>query len=174
MVGEVRDQETAEICLRAALTGHLVLSTLHTNDALSAVNRLEDMKIEAFLLASTLRLLQAQRLIRRLCVHCKKKLDIDPTSARRLSIGLDEIIYGPTGCKECSDSGYRGRVGIFEIVRISGKLREQIQAGASWKELFTVAKREGVDFLVDSGIKKAREGLTSVEEVLSVALAEEE
>src|SRR5207249_3409343 len=115
MVGEVRDQETAEICLRAALTGHFVLSTLHTNDALAAITRMEDMGIEPFLLASTLRVLQAQRLIRRLCRECRQGYDCDTETARRYALEVGQTLYRPRGCASCRNTGYRGRVGIFEV-----------------------------------------------------------
>jgi type II secretory ATPase GspE/PulE/Tfp pilus assembly ATPase PilB-like protein len=174
MVGEVRDRETAEICLRAALTGHLVLSTLHTNDAVSAVNRLVDMEIEPFLLSATLRLVQAQRLIRKLCPACKKPIPIAPRTAETLKIAPGEVMHGPGGCDACGGTGYRGRIGIFEVIPMSTRLRDLIQAQATVKELYAAAKAEGVQFLLDSGMAHARAGKTSVEEVLTVALAGEE
>ena len=116
MVGEVRDQETAQICLRAALTGHFVLSTIHTNDSLSAVNRLTDMNIEPFLLASTLRVLEAQRLIRRLCPVCKEQFECDLETAKRFNLEAGQTLYRPKGCDECRGAGYRGRIGVFEVV----------------------------------------------------------
>src|SRR6185369_12585183 len=122
MVGEVRDQETAGICLRAALTGHFVLSTIHTNDSLSSVSRLQDMGIEAFLLAATLRVLEAQRLIRRLCKECKEKYACDPETARRYGFEAGQELYRPKGCETCRGGGYRGRVGVFEVVRITSNL----------------------------------------------------
>jgi type IV pilus assembly protein PilB len=174
MVGEVRDQETAEICLRAALTGHLVLSTLHTNDALSAISRLQDMGIEAFLLSATLRLIQAQRLLRRLCPECKTPIAVDENTRRTLALSGDETFYGPAGCGACNGRGYKGRLGIFEVLGISPQLRDLIQANATWKELHTATRAEGVDLLAESGIRKARAGMTSLEEVMAVALAGEE
>ena len=119
MVGEVRDQETAQICLRAALTGHFVLSTIHTNDSLSAVSRLMDMGIEPFLLASTLRVLEAQRLVRRLCKVCKEPYACDPETAARYGLEPGAPLYRPKGCDACRGTGYRGRVGIFEVIRIT-------------------------------------------------------
>ncbi len=174
MVGEVRDQETAEICLRAALTGHLVLSTLHTNDALSAISRLHDMGIEAFLLSATLRLIQAQRLLRRLCPECRTPVAVDENTRRTLGLSVDETFYGPAGCEACGHRGYKGRVGVFEVLRISPRLRDLIQADATWKQMCTAVREEGVDFLADSGLNQARAGATSLEEVMAVALAGEE
>ena len=130
MVGEVRDQETAQICLRAALTGHFVLSTIHTNDSLSAVNRLEDMGIEPFLLASTLRVLEAQRLIRRLCKECKEPYSCDEDTAQRHGLQVGDTLYRPKGCDYCHGSGYKGRVGVFEVVRITNRMANLIQARA--------------------------------------------
>ena len=118
MVGEVRDQETAEICLRAALTGHFVLSTIHTNDALSAVTRLQDMGIEPFLLASTVRVLEAQRLVRRLCPHCKEPYECPPEVAEQHGLPAGTILP-PDGLPPVPPAGYRGRVGVFEVVRIT-------------------------------------------------------
>ena len=122
MVGEVRDQETAEICLRAALTGHFVLSTIHTNDALSAVTRLQDMGIEPFLLSCALRVLEAQRLVRRLCPHCKEPYEVTAELGEQHGLTPGQTIYRPKGCLQCRRMGYRGRVGIFEVVRITPRL----------------------------------------------------
>lgn len=173
MVGEVRDQETAGICLRAALTGHFVLSTIHTNDSLSAVNRLIDMGLEPFLLASTLRVLEAQRLIRRLCKECKEPMDCDAEMANRYGFERGQTLYRPKGCDACRGSGYKGRVGIFEVVRITSRLANLIQSRASIPELRTAACEEGMKMLVHSGLDKVRSGLTSLEEVLTVAMSEE-
>ena len=127
MVGEVRDQETAGICLRAALTGHFVLSTIHTNDSLSAVNRLMDMGIEPFLLASTLRVLEAQRLIRRLCKECKEPYECDAETAKLHGLEAGQTLYRPKGCDHCRGTGYKGRVGVFEVVRITSRMANLIQ-----------------------------------------------
>ncbi|HLA83986.1 MAG TPA: ATPase, T2SS/T4P/T4SS family [Thermoguttaceae bacterium] len=174
MVGEVRDQETAGICLRAALTGHFVLSTLHTNDALAAVNRLQDMDIDAFLLASTLRVLVAQRLIRRLCPKCKEAYACDQETADRVGLKAGQEIFKPTGCRECRDLGYRGRVGIFEVIRITEKLAEMIQCKKPLPELRKAATELGMNLLYDSALEKVTAGMTSLEEALSVAVSEEE
>jgi type IV pilus assembly protein PilB len=174
MVGEVRDQETAQICLRAALTGHFVLSTIHTNDALSAVTRLQDMGIEPFLLASTLRALEAQRLVRKLCPHCKGPYDIDADTARRHGLEPGEQLYKPVGCDHCRGVGYRGRIGIFEVIRITSNMGKLIQQRTPLPEMREAARGEGMRLLIDSGMLKVRAGITSLEAVLTVAMSDEE
>jgi type IV pilus assembly protein PilB len=172
MVGEVRDQETAQICLRAALTGHFVLSTIHTNDSLSAVSRLQDMGIEPFLLAATLRVLEAQRLIRRLCKECKEKYSCDPETARRYGFEVGQEIYRPKGCDNCRGGGYRGRVGVFEVVRITSNIADLIQRRAPLPDLREAARAEGMKMLGDSALDKVRSGMTSLEEALSITSEE--
>ncbi len=174
MVGEVRDPETAQICLRAALTGHFVLSTIHTNDALSAVARLEDMSIEPFLIASTLRCLQAQRLVRRLCKECKQPYSATSDIATRYGIEAGSTLYRPKGCDHCRGTGYRGRVGIFEVIRITPNLAHLIQVRTPLPELREAAVAEGMKMLIHSGIDKAQQGLTSLETVLAVSMTGEE
>jgi type IV pilus assembly protein PilB len=173
MVGEVRDQETAEICLRAALTGHFVLSTIHTNDALSAVTRLQDMGIEPFLLSCSLRVLEAQRLVRRLCPNCKEPYEVSAELGARLGLSPGETIYRPKGCLQCRRLGYRGRVGVFEVIRITPKLAQLIQKRAPLDQLRKAAREEGMKMLFDSALDKVREGQTSLEAALSVSMAEE-
>lgn len=174
MVGEVRDQETAQICLRAALTGHFVLSTIHTNDSLSAVNRLTDMGIEPCLLASTLRVLEAQRLIRRLCKNCRQPFECDAETAKRYGLEAGQAIYRPKGCDECRGSGYKGRVGVFEVVRITPRMASLIQSRTALPEMRAAAREEGMKLLLDSGLDKVRDGLSSLEEVLTVAMSGED
>ena len=174
MVGEVRDQETAEICLRAALTGHFVLSTIHTNDALSAVTRLMDMGIEPFLLSCTLRVLEAQRLVRRLCPHCKEPHQCDPELAEQHGLVPGETFYRPVGCIQCRRVGYKGRVGVFEVVRITPLMAKLIQNRTPLPELRKAARSEGMKLLFDSAIDKVRAGLTSLEAALSVTMSGEE
>ena len=174
MVGEVRDQETAGICLRAALTGHFVLSTIHTNDSLSAVNRLTDMGIEPFLLASTLRVLEAQRLIRRLCRECREPYECDPETAKAHGFELGQQLYRPKGCDRCRGTGYKGRIGVFEVVRITPHIASLIQSRTPLPALRVAAREQGMKLLIDSGMDKAREGLSSLEEVLTVATGEDE
>lgn len=173
MVGEVRDQETAQICLKAALTGHFVLSTIHTNDALSAVSRLQDMGVEPFLLASTLRVLEAQRLIRRLCKECKQPYDVDAETAKRNGLEPGETLYKPKGCPNCRNQGYKGRLGVFEVIRITNKMANLIQSRTPVSELRVSAREQGMKLLADSALDKVRLGVTSLEEALSVSMAEE-
>ncbi len=168
MVGEVRDTETAQICMRAALTGHLVLSTLHTNSALQVVTRLTDMGVEPFLLGPALRLVEAQRLVRRLCTECKQSYELPKDVAQRHGLEPGENIYRPgaePGCPKCSGSGYKGRVGIYEVIAVDDNLQEKIARGASEKQLSEIVRERGVDLIPDSARKKLREGITSLEEV---------
>jgi general secretion pathway protein E len=130
MVGEIRDRETAEIAVQAALTGHLVLSTVHTNDAIGAITRMRDFKIEPFLLASTLRAVVAQRLVRRLCPECREPVKADASSAALLGIATGSMIYRPVGCEKCAQSGFQGRLGVFEAARIDDSVRAFIGSGA--------------------------------------------
>jgi type IV pilus assembly protein PilB len=174
MVGEVRDSETAQICLRAALTGHFVLSTLHTNDALAAVPRLEDMDVEPFLLASTLRVVVAQRLLRRLCQNCMELHELDDETAERFGVPNDAILYRPRGCDECRETGYRGRVGAFEVIRINKRLADMIQARAPLPELRRAAVESGMKLLAHGAMDKACEHLTSLQEAVSISFLEEE
>ena len=174
MVGEVRDQETAQICLRAALTGHFVLSTIHTNDSLSAVSRLQDMSIEPFLLAATLRVLEAQRLIRRLCKECKEPYDCDAETARIHGFDIGQQLYRPKGCDTCRGTGYRGRIGVFEVVRITSRMGELIQARTPLPELREAARAEGMKMLADSALDKVRQGMTGLEEAITVSMASKE
>ena len=129
MVGEIRDRETAEIAVQASLTGHLVLSTVHTNDAVGAITRMRDMKIEPFLLASTLRAVVAQRLVRRLCPNCRKPVEASPSVSALLGFDPGTIVYEPVGCEQCSGTGFKGRIGVFEAIRIDDTIRRLINDG---------------------------------------------
>ncbi len=169
MVGEVRDLETAQICIRSSLTGHMVLSTLHTNDAPSAISRLIDIGIEAYLISSSLILVAAQRLIRKLCLECKEAYEPAPKLIKDLNIKQD-LLYKPKGCDYCSHTGYRGRIAIYEIVLIDDRLKELISKGAGLGEIKNAVKEMGVRSLLQGGIKKIEEGITSVEEVLSITM----
>ncbi|PWT91702.1 MAG: type IV-A pilus assembly ATPase PilB [Acidobacteria bacterium] len=170
LVGEIRDFETAEIAIKAALTGHLVLSTLHTNDAPSTVNRLMNMGIEPFLVASSVLLIVAQRLIRKICPECKEESKI-PLEAL-VEIGFPEeqarkvVIYKGRGCPLCGNTGYKGRVGLFEVLEVTDNIRELILVGASALEIKRKAIEEGMISLRQSGLEKLRLGLTTIEEVL--------
>ncbi|MBS0381164.1 MAG: type II/IV secretion system protein [Proteobacteria bacterium] len=175
MIGEIRDLETAQIAIQASLTGHLVLSTLHTNDAISAFTRLVDMGVEPFLVATPLRAVQAQRLVRRLCPHCARAASVVPAEAAALA-PLARRVLGdvpaqwrePVGCAKCLNTGYKGRVGIYEMVDVSTAMRAKINAGASVAEMTELARAEGFRSLREDGMLKAWQGVTSVEEVLRV------
>ena len=169
MVGEVRDLETAQICIRASLTGHLVLSTLHTNDAPSAISRLIDIGIEPYLISSSLLVVGAQRLVRKLCPECKEAYETPPNLIRDFKI-KQELLYKPKGCVACSHTGYRGRVAIYEVILINDRLKELVSKGASLGEIKKVVREMGIRSLVDSGIEKVETGITSIEEVLSIAM----
>jgi type IV pilus assembly protein PilB len=169
MVGEIRDLDTAGIATKAALTGHLVLSTLHTNDAASSINRLVDMGIEPFLVSSSVLLIIAQRLVRRLCDKCKTPTTMHPEVLRELGImeNPDELrLFEPKGCPACNDTGYKGRVGLYEVMEISPTIREMIVDRASNSEIKIHAEKEGMLTLRNDGIWKFKEGRTSLEEVL--------
>ncbi|MCM8813671.1 MAG: Flp pilus assembly complex ATPase component TadA [Candidatus Omnitrophica bacterium] len=170
MVGEVRDLETAQMCIRAALTGHLVLSTLHTNDAPSAITRIMDVGIEPFLLVSALRLVIAQRLLRRLCEECKKPLETLDVRFREMNI--KGPIYEAKGCDRCRFSGYRGRVGIYELLPIVEEIRNMIYYRKSSDEIKKRAVEIGMRTLYESGLEKMKRGMTTFEEVLSVTVDE--
>lgn len=170
LVGEIRDFETAEIAVKAALTGHLVLSTLHTNDAPSTINRLMNMGIEPFLVASSLNLVCAQRLVRRVCTNCKVEDDVPPPALEQIGFTPDLAkTVKPkkgTGCEKCNKTGYKGRVGLYEVMEITDELRELILVGASALELRRKAIEEGMITLRGSGLRKITEGVTTIEEVL--------
>jgi type IV pilus assembly protein PilB len=170
LVGEIRDFETAEIAVKAALTGHLVLSTLHTNDAPSTINRLMNMGIEPFLVASSLNLVCAQRLVRRVCTNCKIDDDVPPPALEQIGFTPDlASTVKPkkgTGCEKCNKTGYKGRVGLYEVMEITDELRELILVGASALELRRKAIEEGMITLRGSGLRKITEGVTTIEEVL--------
>lgn len=170
LVGEIRDFETAEIAVKAALTGHLVLSTLHTNDAPSTINRLMNMGIEPFLVATSVNLICAQRLVRRICKECKEQIQM-PTQAL-IDVGYTEEqapqvrLYKGHGCGSCNNTGYRGRVGLYEVMEMSDQVRELILSGASALELRRQALDEGMISLRHSGLRKIQDGATTVEEVV--------
>ncbi|MGE5244920.1 MAG: type IV-A pilus assembly ATPase PilB [Betaproteobacteria bacterium] len=170
LVGEVRDFETAEIAVKAALTGHLVLSTLHTNDAPSTINRLMNMGIEPFLVASSVHLICAQRLVRRVCSQCKEPHPMPPPALLQAGFTQDEAgqvtpMRG-TGCDRCNGTGYKGRVGLYEVMEIGEELRELILVGASGLELRRKAIDEGMITLRRSGLRKVMDGVTTIEEVV--------
>lgn len=177
MVGEIRDRETADIAIRAALTGHLVFSTLHTNDAPGAITRLIDMGVEPFLLASSLEAVLAQRLVRRICPHCKEPYKPDENLLRSINgsvtVGSGAELYHGRGCSECMQSGMRGRIGIFELLRITGSLRDLISKQPTSETIIKTAPADHVSMRHD-GIEKVLAGVTTVEEVFRVTQTVEE
>ena len=170
LVGEIRDFETAEVAIKASLTGHLVLSTLHTNDAPSTINRLMNMGIEPFLVATSVQLIVAQRLVRRICSFCKEPVEVPPSAL--VSAGFKEResrtlkLFKGRGCEQCGDTGYKGRVGLYEVMDIDDEIRELILSGASSLELRDKAVELGMITLRGSGLQKIRDGMTTIEEVV--------
>ncbi|MBT7131261.1 MAG: Flp pilus assembly complex ATPase component TadA, partial [Planctomycetes bacterium] len=170
LVGEIRDLETAQIAVEASLTGHIVFSTLHTNDAPSSMIRLVDLGIEAFLLTATVEAVVAQRLVRRVCLECK--VEYEPTDEMLMELELTQsdvqgrtFFYGK-GCRECNNSGYKGRVALFEIMQMSDRLRDVIMTGASTQEVQKLAREEGMKTLRDAGLIHIYDGVTTIEEVV--------
>ena len=168
MVGEIRDLETAEIAIKAAQTGHMVISTLHTNDAPQTLGRLVNMGVPPFNIASAVNLIIAQRLARRLCVHCRKPLELPEAVLRRAGFRAEDIpdlkIFGPGGCDQCN-GGYKGRVGIYQVMPVSPAIGQIIMNGGNANDIAEQAQKDGVSDLRQSGLKKVREGITSLEEV---------
>ncbi len=177
MIGEIRDFETAEIGVKAALTGHLVLSTLHTNDAPSTINRLLNMGIEPFLVASAVNLITAQRLGRRLCSECKEVEDVSKQALLDAGVAPDEVddfvCYKGKGCSNCNDSGYKGRVGIYQVMPMFDEIREMVLAGANTAEIKRESMRLGVRTMRQAALKKLKEGVTSFEEVIRCTVADD-
>jgi type IV pilus assembly protein PilB len=175
LVGEIRDFETAEIAIKAALTGHMVLSTLHTNDAPSTISRLMNMGIEPFLVATSVNLIQAQRLIRRICKDCKKEHPTPVEALVEIGFTPEEAgkikTYKGKGCGTCNDTGYKGRIGLYEVMEITDEIRELILIGASSLELRKKAMEDGMVTLRGSGLQKIRNGVTTIEEVLRETVA---
>ncbi len=173
MVGEIRDVETARIAVQASLTGHLVLSTVHTNDAPGAITRLRDMGVEPFLLASTLRLIMAQRLVRRLCPHCRQAEKADEAAARSVGLAPGTTIYRAKGCAECGNTGYLGRLGVYEAVRVDEKIRKMIADNADEALIAASALAVGPN-LAAAARAYVAEGITTVEEAFRVTRQEAE
>jgi general secretion pathway protein E len=171
MIGEIRDQETLEIAIKAALTGHMVISTLHTNDSISAIPRMVDMGIQHYLISGALVAIQAQRLVRKICLHCKVEEEVPSSVLAELKdfIPSGAKFYKGRGCKECGDTGYMGREMICEVLNISEDLSSLIAKGASKKLMLEQAEKDGFIGLYANGIQKALDGITSIEEVLKVA-----
>jgi type IV pilus assembly protein PilB len=176
MVGEIRDFETAEIAVKAALTGHMVLSTLHTNDAPQTINRLLNMGVEPFLVASSVNLILAQRLARKVCPQCKTEIDPPVEALRDLGVKMEEIgtfpLYEGKGCHVCSNTGFKGRVALYEVMPMTDEMRELVLAGASAMEIKREAVRLGMDTLRMAGVNKLKEGVTTVNEVARTTMSD--
>jgi len=173
MIGEMRDFDTAQIAIQAALTGHLVLSTLHTNDAASSITRLLDMKIEDYLVTSTVNGVMAQRLVRKLCEACRQPRRALPELIERIGLPLiagnaDVAIYDPVGCPECHGSGYRGQTAVIEVLALSDAIRRLVLSRAEAREIQRVAVEEGMRTMYQDGLLKVLDGTTTIEEVLRV------
>jgi general secretion pathway protein E len=173
MIGEMRDLETAEIAIQAALTGHLVLSTLHTNNAATAVTRLLDMRVEDYLLTSTVNGVTAQRLVRRLCAACRRPRRELPEFHRK--VGLEHLVddgnvtlYEPVGCEQCHASGYHGQTAVIEVLRLSDAMRQLVLRHAEAREIHRLAIDEGMRTMYQDGLLKVLDGTTTIEEVLRV------
>jgi len=176
LIGEIRDKETVEIAIQASLTGHLVLSTFHTNDAPSAISRFTYMGLEPYLLASSLNLVVAQRLVRRICERCKEPVNISNDVMKRLGITPEQakgsVFYHGKGCRSCGGTGYLGRLPVFEFLVINNDIREKIITGASEAQIRAQSRQNGYGGLLESGVSKILQGLTTAEEVLSVTFIE--
>jgi len=170
LVGEIRDEETAEIAVQAALTGHLVLSTLHTVGAAETITRLVDMNVEPYLLADTLRGIISQRLVRRICAHCRESSPASPEMLERLGLPAtdDTLFYQGRGCDTCHGSGYKGRLGLYEIMLMTPEMCSFVREGLATHALHAAACKAGLVTLRDDGLRKARTGQTTLSEVLSV------
>jgi type IV pilus assembly protein PilB len=176
MVGEIRDFETAEIAVKAALTGHLVLSTLHTNDAPSTISRLLNMGVEPFLVTASVNLILAQRLARKICSECRQPVEANVKALTDLGVKLEIAqklqLFKGAGCRTCSNTGYKGRIAIYECMAFTEPLKELVLQGASTAEVKAEAIRGGMKSLRMSGIEKLVGGVTTVEEVLRVSVAD--
>jgi type IV pilus assembly protein PilB len=176
MIGEIRDFETAEIAIKAALTGHLVLSTLHTNDAPSTITRLLNMGVEPFLVTASVQLVQAQRLVRRICAACKQPMETPRDELKSLGAGDQEIetasCHRGVGCQVCGGSGYKGRVALYEVMPFKDALKELVLQGAAAVEIKGEAIRQGMRTLRMSGVRKICEGVTSVDEIARITAAD--
>jgi general secretion pathway protein E len=168
MVGEIRDRETAEIAVQASLTGHLVLSTVHTNDAVGAITRMRDMKIEPFLLASTLRAVIAQRLVRKLCGHCRRPVQASGSISALLGFDPGTVVYQAVGCEQCAQTGFKGRIGVFEAIRIDDTIRRLINDGGDEAIIARHAFLHAPN-LGSAARQLVRDGLTTPEEAVRVS-----
>jgi len=170
MVGEIRDLETGDIAVKAALTGHLVLSTLHTNDTVATIARMQDMGVEAYKVASSVILIQAQRLIRKICPNCKTQIEIHPEEFIKCGINPEYMkggtFFAGKGCMQCGNTGYKGRIGLFEVLPLTPVIRDMIVKEAATDEIRLQARKEGVIMLREDGLIKVKAGITTLEEVM--------
>lgn len=171
MVGEIRDRDTAGIAVQSALTGHLVLSTLHTNDAVGALTRLIDMSIEPVLLSAATIGVIAQRLVRKICQNCSEQYTIAADTAKSMGLPDDSVLYRGRGCGQCNSTGYRGRTGIFEVLSINDTIRMLLVAKAPFEQILDAARKQGMQALREDGLEKALAGITTIEEVIRVTEA---
>lgn len=173
MVGEIRDHETAEIAIESALTGHLVFSTLHTNDAAGAVTRLQDMGVEGYLISSSLLAIQAQRLVRRVCTDCSElhELSMDEATVLEIEQSFCPQVNRGSGCDRCGNTGYRGRIGLYELLEMSDAIRHHIATTADANVIREQAISEGMKTLRQDALEKLKDGLTTPEEVVRVTRA---
>jgi type II secretory ATPase GspE/PulE/Tfp pilus assembly ATPase PilB-like protein len=177
LVGEIRDQETAETAVNAALTGHLLLSTFHANDAATAVPRLLDMDIEPFLLSSTLEVLIAQRLVRKICDQCRFSTSLSkeevkktiPADVQKYFTGKHIVLYQGKGCASCGNTGFRGRTAIYEFIEVTPEIQELILQNPSTAQIWKIARKQGSVTLFEDGIEKVKNGITTLEELLRMA-----
>jgi type IV pilus assembly protein PilB len=177
LIGEIRDKETVEIAIKASMTGHLVLSTFHTNDAPSAISRFVYMGVEPYMLASTLNLVIAQRLVRKICEHCKEPVELSKEVLKHLKINpeqaKDAVFYHGRGCKNCEGTGYLGRLPIFEFLVMDNEMREKLSNGANESQIRAISRQKGYGGLLESGVNNMLKGLTTDEEMLRVAFTED-
>jgi type IV pilus assembly protein PilB len=178
LVGEIRDLETAQIAVQAALTGHIVFSTLHTNDAPTSITRLRDMGLEAYLITATVEAILAQRLVRKICEDCRSEFEPSPEMLMELNLKAGDVkgkkFYYGKGCDRCNNTGHRGRMGIFELVVMNDELRDMVSAGASTDQLYSAAKKQGMITLRESGLRAIFNGQTTIDEVVHETIIEDE
>ena len=178
LVGEIRDLETAQIGVQASLTGHMVFSTLHTNDAPSSITRLRDMGVETFLITATLEGILAQRLVRKICEDCRSEFQPSPEILMELNLRSEEVkgkkFYYGKGCDRCNNTGHRGRAGIFELVLMNDEIRDLISAGASTDQLRAACRRQGMITLREAGLRAIFNGATTIDEVVRETVVDEE
>jgi type IV pilus assembly protein PilB len=177
LVGEIRDYETAEIAVQSALTGHLVFSTLHTNDAPTAVTRLRDMGVPPFLITATVEAVQAQRLVRRICVECRTQFEPSDELLMELQLPIEQArrykFYYGKGCQRCNNAGYKGRTGIYELMEIDDDIRDMVSSDASVDEMRNLARAKGMTTLRESGLKLIFDGVTTIDEVVRETVMED-